>query len=441
MPVVWSDGEGRRAGSVDGGRRGPVRARRLSELLRPALELALAIARRDAGGSPPIEPPRRLRPFLAMRRLSTSALDDIRRAVEEEPSLLARAASAAPTEDDVGGRAPWLFLHRPGGWEDEFRSIEAAATEAADERAARRRLRSVEQELERVRAEVADARRAATSAVELEVTVVEERRRRVQVEAELAALRGRISSIERERDAAHRRASAADKALADARRATAQAAPPPAAQAEVDVEAVRSSVASAQGALVAVTEAIEAAAGVLGSARPVEEAPPRRGSGAPARRPAGRLPAPLPPGVFEDDPAAADHLLRLLSARLLVDGYNLSLGRWAGLPLAEQRTRLVDALNGLVARTGVDVEVVFDGQDDGRRGVRSTGGRRLAVRVTFSPDAVEADDVLLDLVDRAPLSRPVVVATDDRRVRREAAARGANVVGSAALFAVLGLGR
>jgi predicted RNA-binding protein with PIN domain len=152
-----------------------------------------------------------------------------------------------------------------------------------------------------------------------------------------------------------------------------------------------------------------------------------------------RLPSPLPPGVFDDDPAAADHLVRLPSAVLLVDGYNLSLRRWPERSLAEQRARLIDALNALVARVGVEVEVVFDGEEDSGRGLQSAGGRRRAVRVTFSPDDVDADEVLLARVDALPISRPVVVATDDRRVQREAGARGANVVGSTALFAALGL--
>lgn len=408
--------------------------------MRPALELAVAIARRDAGASPPIEPPRRLRPFLTMRRLSATALEGVRRAVEESPSLLGQVAEAAPTEDDAGGRAPWLFLHRPDGWEGELASIEASVAEAADERVAERRLRAVEEQLRRALVDLADARRAAGSAVELEAALVEERRRRAEAEAALTDLRGRVASIERERDAAHRRASAADKAAAAAASVASAAAATAARPAEeeplprpvVDVEGVRSSISSAQAALDAASAALDVA---------TPPAPPRSRPRPRPRPLAGRLPVPLPPGVFDDDPAAADHLVRLPSALLLVDGYNLSLRRWADLPLAEQRARLVDALTGLAARTGVDVEVVFDGEDDSGRGLQSRGGRRLGVRSTFSPGGVDADEVLLDLVDRAPASRPVVVATDDRRVQREAAARGANVVGSAALFVVLGLGR
>ena len=376
-----------------------------------------------------------------MRRLSTTALQAVRRTVDDTPSLLARTAEAAPTEDDAGGRAPWLFLHRPDGWEDELAALEASAAArsheaagAAEERVAQRRLRAVEEELRRAHAQVAEARRSAASLVELEAALADERRRRAEVEGELESLRGRVAAIERERDAAHRRASASDKALAEARAAAVAGAPDGGA----DLDAARSALAAARRALEGAAASVGDVAAAL-EVRPPEV--PRRPAAGDDRRRYDRLPAPLPPGMLDDDPAAADHLVRLPSAVLLVDGYNLSLRRWGGLPLVEQRARLVDALNGLAARTGVDVEVVFDGQDAAGGGLRSSGGRRRAVRVTFSPEAVEADDVLLELVSRTPPSRPVVVATDDRRVQREAAARGANVVGSAGLFEVLGLGR
>lgn len=379
-----------------------------------------------------------------MRRLSTSALDGVRRAVEESPALLARMAEVAPSEEDVGGRASWLFVHRPPGWAEEVAALEAEVADAASARSALERLAVVENELRRVRAELADARQESVASAALEAALAEERRLRSAVEAELADVRGRVGAIERERDAAHRRASAADKALASAR----AAAPVEevvleavAAGGAVDVDAVRRSVAGARAALVDAEAALREAATTLEAGAPPPIATKRRRGAPGGGGRAVRLPAPLPPGVLDDDPVAADHLVRLPACLLLVDGYNLSLRRWADLPLFEQRHRLVDALQALSARTGVEVEVVFDGEEDTGRGLQSTGGgRRGSVRTTFSADAVDADEVLVDLVDRTPMSRPVVVATDDRRVRREAGARGANVIGSTSLFVALGLG-
>jgi predicted RNA-binding protein with PIN domain len=94
----------------------------------------------------------------------------------------------------------------------------------------------------------------------------------------------------------------------------------------------------------------------------------------------------------------------------------------------------VDALAQLVARTGSDVEVVFDGSADAPTVV--VGDRR-GVRVSFSPPDVEADDVVIARAGEIPLHRPVTVVSNDRRVRDGARAAGANVISSAQLLAVL----
>ncbi len=207
--------------------------------------------------------------------------------------------------------------------------------------------------------------------------------------------------------------------------------------AAIDVDAIRSSVADAAAAaaalgraLTATVRALDSAGGEGAPASPPRAARPPRTTPGPVR-----LPAPLPPGIFEDEPAAAEHLVRRPGAVLVVDGYNASLRRWPDLALPEQRRRLTDALSALSARSGAEVHVVFDGADD--QGGRSTGGARRGVTVTFSAGATEADEVIIDLPRRLPLVRPVVVATDDRRVRRTCAAAGANVISQAQLFALL----
>ena len=60
------------------------------------------------------------------------------------------------------------------------------------------------------------------------------------------------------------------------------------------------------------------------------------------------------------------------------------------------------------------------------------------MRVTFSPEGVDADEVIVDLVENLDPSQPVVVATDDRQVRDEVFRRGANVISVAQLLAVIG---
>lgn len=129
--------------------------------------------------------------------------------------------------------------------------------------------------------------------------------------------------------------------------------------------------------------------------------------------------------------------MRVRGALLLVDGYNASLAYRPELPIAEQRRRLVDALDELAARTGVEPHVVFDGAEVVRSPGPASTGRRRGTRVSFSPPDVEADDVILGMVDGVPPARVVVVASDDRRVRDGAWDRGANVLSTAQLRAVL----
>ncbi len=164
--------------------------------------------------------------------------------------------------------------------------------------------------------------------------------------------------------------------------------------------------------------------------RPGGRGPRARGGRGPLRRP-----VPLPGGVHDDSVEAAEHLVRLPRAALLVDGYNVSMATWPDLAIDAQRRRLVAALGDLQARCGAEVVVVFDGVDDGSlRPVRPDR----PLRVEFTPDAVEADDVIIERVARVRPGRPVVVVSDDRRVRDGARAGGANLLTTDQLRAVIG---
>ncbi len=146
------------------------------------------------------------------------------------------------------------------------------------------------------------------------------------------------------------------------------------------------------------------------------------GGGMPARR----APLRLPGGIFDDSVEAAEHLLRAPGVALVVDGYNVTMTGWPELAAAEQRRRLVGVLAELAARTATEIDIVFDGADLGT--IRVPAPVRSLVHVRFSPPGVEADDVVLDMVAQLPATRPVVVASSDKRVRDGARALGANVV-------------
>jgi len=414
-------------------------------LLRGALEAALGVARAGEE-STPVEPaPAPLRPFIHFARLPARAMAAARRAVDGDDGFRARVA-AVVAEDDVG-RAGWLFLRRAEGWEDELRSMaagaeesEAAQGERRAEAEARRRLAAVEERLARAEGAASAAKVEAGRAA---AALVDERRARQLAVADADRARSRIAELEDERERLTGEVAAATEAAARVQRALdearAEAGPPaPAAATEPapapDVDARWTAL---RAATVAAADAARRLADDLDAAVGAGETP----GGAhlpPASRPAPdarRTPLPLPPAVFEDSPEAARHLLRARGVVLLVDGYNASLLGWPGLAIADQRGRLVDALAELAARTGAEVHVVFDGSEEaGSARVPSAPQR---VRVTFTPGTVEADDVLIARAADVAATRPVVVASNDRRVQDGARRAGANVISSVQLLTVL----
>ena len=463
------------------------------ELLRPAAELAIEFAQAAARQQPPLEVPRGLRPLLGHARLTRAALATARRVVEADPEFRSRVAAAAeaPGVEATLGRAGVLWLRRDDGWEAELGAMveQARATAAAErerglERTAQRRLRHAEQARERAERAADEARRATEAA---RVELQEERRLRRSAEETSARAARHTASLEEQLAGARRRADAADGDVANlaeaeaATRALVAAAEgelgelraevvalravltenQPSAQApgdsqsepgrDVNLRDLGQAVADASAAAVALGAALGRAAAALddgGGAAGHRPAPspsddntkadaatskhPRRVRA--QRRATRRRPARLPPFVLEDSPEAAQHLVGLPNVAVLVDGYNATLSTWPDLPLPEQRARLVDALAELAARTGARPEVVFDGAEvaTGRPAVSAV---RSPVKVSFTAPDVEADDVLIARARSLPL--PVVVASDDRRVRDGARSAGANVLGIEQLLAAL----
>jgi len=462
------------------------------ELLRPAAELAIEMAQTGARLQPPLEVPSRLRPLLGHAKVTKAALATARRVVDDDADFRTRVAMAVEMDgaEHVLGRAGVLWLSRPEGWEAEMRTLvgeaSAAAAERADgaeERSARRRLSHAEKARDRAEVAAETARRAVDGA---RVDLAEERRLRREAEDNADRMARRASSLEEQLAAARRGLAAAVGQAAESAEGQSVAAGA-LASAEAERRALQSEVADlhaslAEGAKTAIASrreveseveseldrrvlgdavaAASAAAVALGTAlgraaaalEPVgagdrHRRPPAEGVGPgplgrpptqprsarSSPRPTGRRPAPLPPLVHDDSAEAAEYLVSLPGVTVLIDGYNATLSTWPGLPLSEQRVRLVDALAEMAARTGARPEVVFDGEEVAERaGARPV---RSLVKVTFTAADVEADDVLIARAhDRA---LPVVVASDDRRVREGAIAAGANVLGIDQLLAAL----
>ena len=429
-------------------------------LLKPAIEAVMKVAREGEAAEPTEPAPAQLKRYLRFARLPAPALDIARRVVEEDDAFRERVASHL-TEDAVG-EAGWLWLTRPEGWEarlDELRKgqqeQEHALHEERAERESQRRLAGAEDRARRAEVALAGRTREVAQAID---AFEREQALRAQSDAELAGIVNTIDELTQQRNAAVRRLKEVEAELAqrsaDLRHArhelrmrdaevveptiappvasVVSVSPPPDARLSGLVADAARAAELLSGALAAASELLAPAADEtpvpapaerlsLAAARPAVSSPPR-------------VPLRLPPGVTDETVEAVDHLVRAPGALLLVDGYNISQAAWYQDPIARQRTRLVDALAELHARSGVEVEVVFDGADVDRIADRPV---RPAVRVRFSASGVEADDVLLELVDAAPPRRPVIVASSDHRVRDGARRRGANVVGARQLLGAL----
>ncbi len=456
-------------------------------VIRPALELALGVARMGMTEVPLQTPPGPVRPLLHFAKLSERAMATLRDSVERDGEFRRRVAESA--DEAVIGRLAYVWLTRPEGWAEELEAAELARAavddEEADDRAersARRRLVAVEAALARAVAETEEARRVATEANEELAGQRQARRQGEQDRLALAAdaeeagrraagLRGeveeantarqvaaeqlddarlRIRHLVAERDDATARAEQAEVAGDDARtrlkgrhRATA----------EVSTSLARA-VEEAAGAARHLGSALAQAAGILdgaGAGHPGDSRIPgtlfdtgdrdvivesAAGRDRPPVATALRRPVPLPPGLFDDSDEAAGHLVGVAGIVLLVDGYNVSLAGWPDDELAAQRQYLLDRLATLAARRGPAVWVIFDGAEYPL--LPPPGTARPAVRMVFSKAGVDADEVIIARVDQLPASTPVLVATSDRRVADEVRRRGANVISTPQMLAVLG---
>lgn len=141
----------------------------------------------------------------------------------------------------------------------------------------------------------------------------------------------------------------------------------------------------------------------------------------------------MPGGRRADSPEGVEHLFRVPGVRVIVDGYNVAKLGWAAHDLAAQRRECIAALESLASRWGTSIIVVFDGADI--RGA-STRARRL-ITVTYSAPGESADDAIRAIVGREPPERPLVVVTDDKEIRNDVRAAGANLLSSGAVLAAL----
>ncbi len=396
--------------------------------LRSALEFAVLMAKEGRKFKPPMKYPKGLEKYLKMSRIPGTSLPSIRRTVEADEAFRSRIATGAlPELVDPIGR---LWLERPTGWEADIRQLVAeaeastAATVAANEfKRAEKRRDAAETAATRARAEVVVLQERIA---ERDSVIDGLRSDAVKLAESVDQLRSELVDTRNEvRHARDREAAALDKLQA------AESAREAAFAAQGEAEVVRDDVLADRATLAAErSELARLAAGAEALARQLSHlaAPPVDGDPKPVNRKALALPG----GVMGDSSAAGEYLLRS-GASILVDGYNVAKLAWPQLDLAGQRVVLLDAIENLTRRFGSDITVVFDGADL----VGAAADGRRIVRVVFSPAEVTADDVIRDEVRRLPVSRPVVVVTNDQEIVRDVRSMGANTMTSDQLLVLM----
>lgn len=320
-----------------------------------------------------------------------------------------------------------LWLVRPEGWQERLSAVLAERAEqrrgeraAAEERDAARRLRSVEEILERSRTELAALR------------------------TEAALLREQRDSLERSLNEADQRAQGvqhrAEESAAETRRAkqTAERASAEVSDmrlrlgaADDEIDVLRNRVGELEQRLDEALRArveSDAAWAAEREARIDGEVDRARRSPAVTVPVPVREPVAIPGGRLDRDIETVDYLVRFPDMVVLVDGYNVSKTAWPDLTLEQERDRLVAALENLVTRTSARVRVVFDGAS----GAVGGSARRMLVDVQFSSEGVIADDVIVQAVRALPADRKVLVVTADGALTSRVRALGANTVVSTA---------
>jgi predicted RNA-binding protein with PIN domain len=346
----------------------------------------------------------------------------------------ALSAGSPPPAADPADVAVVAYLQHAEGWDEIVAAAAAQIQRAgADEQAARADVDAVRlrEQLSAARAESREERERARAEIS-------------RLKAENAALRRRVNQAG---DDAVRAEQAGRARAAEAARQVALA---ETARANAETEARR-----LRGRLADVEEALSSARRAGRDERSLEvarltllldtlagaAAGLRRELALPvsAVRPADTVDAAEPdagsPPTRPGDTAALDGLLALPRAHLVVDGYNVTKGSWASMPLEAQRARLVQGLAALAARTGAEVTCVFDGADVS---VPPAVSPASGVRVRFSPQGQSADELIRRLVAAEPPGRAVIVVSSDREVADGVRSSGARVVDSAALVPLLG---
>lgn len=340
--------------------------------------------------------------------------------LERDEELRGRVATQVATRatGDANDVAALAWLERDEGWEDAvFAAARPAPRADPGQEEREQRLRDRADEAERALREQRRAHKEALDALKAEVATLrrtlgetrgKERSAREEAEAARAQAEEAVTRLERELRQVRAQLAKLEEQAGEQRRQV---------RADRDDATVRTRM--------LLDTLAEAAAGLRRElALPTSTATP----GERAEEPYADEPAAAAGPASVQDAARLAHYLAMPRPRLIVDGYNVTKTVWPTQSLEAQRGRLLTLLGALVARTGAETTVVFDGSD-----TRGSVAAPRGVRVVFSPVDVIADDVIRELVAAEPAGRVLVVVTDDQALGADVRRDGATVAGVRAL--------
>jgi predicted RNA-binding protein with PIN domain len=354
-----------------------------------------------------------------------------------------RARVAAKAEESALGRASFLAIVRPPGWEAELSEIIEEHADA-DSGVAPRDLERVRKRLVTAESTIAQLR---TELVAMTVARDRSHSDALALAEGLAAAEMDNERLGNERTRAVRELKATEQRLAErvaevkALTARLEAVDPTARPVAAPVDhSVSLRAVEAFSEMVERLDELSGACDLLvaqwrerltetpgDSDEPGDGALNANAGGGTSGRPSRRVALRPQRGIDEQSPAALDWLFAYPGVEALVDGYNVAIGQWPSLRTEQQRESLLSLLLVVQRRFGTRITAVFDGDSQGGRAVRAVGSE---LRVVYTAAAVEADDEILAMIDLLPTEVPVVVVTDDQRVQRGVKSRGGNVVGS-----------
>lgn len=400
-----------------------------SSLFDPVLDLALSVAKKGKRAKPAIAPPARLVPMLKFSRLPDKAKDTVLDVLDTDDAFRERVAEAA-TEKAVG-RTGMAYLERGEGWETFVNQMLEAADQPIIEssvpsKKVTHQLEVAERARDRAETEAAELRERVEELERSEAERNDEHGALTSERAELAAANSELSE-QRQRAVSELKRTEEIMARHIAERKRLEALVETMTAAQLSTNVVGGAVTDAE---------VRSAIDVLESSltKMQQQLDSLRHASTPERVASARRTAlPVPHGLLDDSVEYAEYLFSIPNMTVLVDGYNVTRLAHNDWDLDRQRDWLEQGLCSLVARVSASFDVIFDGADV----VVNNGGRDRGVRIRFSPDGVEADDVIIDAVAALAQNRAVTVVSTDKRVRAGAERGGANLLYSAQLVSLL----